>query len=66
MGKRLQIIFAHNSSSKNNGWTEELQKELMAVISKYVDIGHGNLEINVDKKDSLEILKINVSLSQTH
>lgn len=59
--KRLQIILAHDHDS-SPAWMGQLRDELIQVISKYVKINQGDLDINMDKEDSLDVLKINVSL----
>jgi cell division topological specificity factor len=59
--QRLQIILAHDHEG-SPPWMSQLRDELIQVISKYVKINQGDLDINMDKEDSLDVLKINVSL----
>ena len=61
--KRLQIVLAHDHDS-SPVWMDDLKEELILVISKYVKIGHGDLDINMDKDSTLDVLKINVSLPE--
>lgn len=69
--ERLQIILAHERStlnySENDGkpsWLPELQKELLAVIAKYIEIDQDALKVHLEKRDNLELLEINVTLPE--
>ena len=65
--QRLQIILAHDSQvndSEQKLWIQDLQKDLMAVIAKYTKTNTSDLNVDIDKQGSLEVLKINVSLQQ--
>ena len=66
--ERLQIILAHerltgdDSSSNNPEWLANLQEELVDVIAKYVKIDKESLKVNLEKRDNLELLEINVTM----
>lgn len=66
--ERLQIILAHERSTdednKSNDpeWLGNLQKELIDVIAKYVKIDKESLKVNLEKRDNLELLEINVMM----
>lgn len=68
--ERLQIILAHERTehSKSNdesfSWLPTLQQELVDVIAKYIKINKEDLKVNLEKRDNLELLEINVTLSE--
>ena len=64
--ERLQIILAHERVGRNAGNAPEylaaLQRDLIAVISKYVKIDPTHLKVNVDRQDNLEVLEVKIEL----
>lgn len=66
--ERLQIILAHErlvSKSEDSGnpeWLLNLQNELLEVVAKYVKIDRESLKVNLEKRDNLELLEINVTM----
>ena len=65
---RLQIILAHERSSlsgKRPDYLPELQRELVAVISKYVSIKPDDIKVHLEKQDDLEVLDIKIELPET-
>lgn len=69
--ERLQIILAHERSSMDNeeegqapSWLPRLQQELVEVIARYVKINPQDLKVNLERKDNLELLEINVTLPE--
>lgn len=64
---RLQIILAHERSSlsgKRPDYLPELQRELVAVISKYVSIKPDDIKVHLEKQDDLEVLDIKIELPE--
>lgn len=63
--ERLQIIIAHerNENSKPD-YLPLLQKEILAVIAKYVEIKNEDVKIELDRKEGCSILELNVTLPQ--
>ena len=58
--ERLQIILARERVGGNGGgpdYLPALQKELMAVISKYVDI-----DVHLERQENLEVLEVKIEL----
>ena len=39
-----------------------LQKELMAVISKYVDIDVNDIKVHLERQENLEVLEVKIEL----
>ena len=64
--ERLQIILAHERSSlsgkKRPDYLPDLQRELMAVISKYVKINADDIKVHLERQDDLEVLDIKIEL----
>jgi cell division topological specificity factor len=63
--ERLQIILAHERNGRNTpDYLPQLQKELIAVISKYVAINPDDIKVQLDRKDDFEILEVNIVLPE--
>ena len=61
--ERLQIIVAHERGQRDQpDYLPELQKELLAVIRKYVQISDDQVQVEVDRNDSCSVLELNVTL----
>jgi cell division topological specificity factor len=63
--ERLQIILAHERSGRGASrpdYLPALQKELMAVISKYVSIKAEDIKVVLEKQDNLEVLQVKIEL----
>ena len=39
-----------------------LQRELMAVISKYVDINPNDIKVQLERQENLEVLEVKIEL----
>lgn len=63
---RLQLILINERSSARGGhdFLPELQKELIAVISKYVHIDPEDIRVNLESQDSLEVLEVKIEMPQ--
>lgn len=65
--ERLQIILAHERSGRNAAepdYLPELQRELMAVISKYVKINLADIKVNLERQENLEVLEVKIELPE--
>ncbi|WP_198969961.1 cell division topological specificity factor MinE [Xylophilus sp. ASV27] len=62
--ERLQIILAHerSGSSKKPSYLPDLQRELIAVISKYVSISPGDIKVNLEHQDNFDVLEVKIEL----
>ncbi|HLL18105.1 MAG TPA: cell division topological specificity factor MinE [Rubrivivax sp.] len=62
--ERLQIILAHERSGRGTrvDWLPQLQRELVAVISKYVSIKPDDIKVHLERQDSLEVLEVKIEL----
>ncbi len=63
--ERLQIILAHERGGGSAlSYLPELQRELVAVISKYVTIGADDIKVDVERQDDLEVLQVKIELPE--
>jgi cell division topological specificity factor len=65
--ERLQIILAHERSGRNPGsadWLPALQRDLLAVIGKYVKIDPQDIKVNLERQDNLEVLAVKIELPE--
>ena len=63
--ERLQIILAHKRSGKSAhqpDYLPDLQRDLIAVLSKYVNINPGDIKVNLERQDNLEVLEVKIEL----
>ncbi len=63
--ERLQIILAHERSGRGSpraDYLPQLQAELMAVISKYVNISPEDIKVSLEKQDNFEVLEVKIEL----
>ena len=63
--ERLQIILAHERSGRGDSrpdYLPQLQRELMAVISKYVSIRPEDIKVQLERQDNLEVLQVKIEL----
>ena len=62
--ERLQIILAHERSGRNAvpDYLAALQRDLVAVISKYVKIDPHDIKVNLERQDNLEVLEVKIEL----
>jgi cell division topological specificity factor len=65
--ERLQIILAHerNGRTRSPDYLPDLQRELLAVISKYVSINPADIKVQLDRQDNLEVLEVKIELPET-
>ncbi len=63
--ERLQIILAHERSGRGQlrpNYLPDLQRELIAVISKYVAIRPDDIKVNLERQDHLDVLEVKIEL----
>lgn len=62
--ERLQIILAHERSGRGSrgDWLPQLQRELVAVISKYVSINPDDIKLHLERQENLEVLEVKIEL----
>jgi len=63
--ERLQIILAHERSGRNAAdpdYLPDLQRDLIAVISKYIHIDPADIKVNLERQDNLDVLEVKIEL----
>lgn len=61
--ERLQIIVSHQRSERNqDDFLPLLQKELVEVIAKYVDIDLEQVHVELERQGDRSVLELNVTL----
>lgn len=61
--ERLQILVAHERTSRNQpSYLPKLQKELLAVVRKYVNVTQDAISVNYEQDDDQEVLELNILL----
>lgn len=62
--ERLQIIVAHERSTRGGpDYLPQLKQDLLDVIRKYVNISPDQVSVQLDKKDDLSVLELNIMLN---
>lgn len=61
--ERLQILISHERNGRDApDYLPQLQREILAVVSKYVAIDHDRLKVKVESEDDVHVLEVNVTL----
>jgi cell division topological specificity factor len=65
--ERLQIILAHERTGRNAAepdYLPDLQRDLVAVISKYIRIHPDDIKVQLERQDNLEVLEVKIELPE--
>ena len=63
--ERLQLIIAHERGGKSpSSYLPDLQRDLVAVISKYVQVSDKDITVNLDRQDDFEVLEVKIEIPQ--
>ncbi|MDP7536992.1 MAG: cell division topological specificity factor MinE [Methylococcales bacterium] len=61
--ERLQILVAHEHAAENQpSYLPELQKELLAVVSKYVEVDLNAITINFEQDEHQDIFELKIDI----
>jgi cell division topological specificity factor len=61
--ERLQILVSHERNiNKQPSYLPQLQKDLLAVLKKYVDVDQDAISINFEQDELQEVLELNIVL----
>ena len=61
--ERLQILVAHDRTERSRPpYLPKLQREILEVIRKYVEVDMSAVSVNYEQEDSREILELNIVL----
>jgi len=58
--ERLQLILAHERPD----YLPQLQRELLAVISKYVAVNLEDIKVHMERQDDLEVLEVKIEMPE--
>lgn len=61
---RLQIILAHERSGRSPkpDYLPALQRDLLAVIAKYINIDPKDIRVNLERQQNLDVLEVKIEL----
>ena len=65
--ERLQIILARErvgGAGMQPDYLPALQRELMAVVSKYVSINPEDIRVQLERQENLEVLEVKIELPE--
>jgi cell division topological specificity factor len=63
--ERLQILVAHERVSTDQpSYLPQLQKELLEVIQKYVNVDRDAISVSFEQNDHQETLELNITLPE--
>jgi cell division topological specificity factor len=65
--ERLQIILAHERAGRGGGqpdYLPALQRDLVAVIGKYIKIDPHDIKVHLERQDNLEVLEVKIELPE--
>jgi cell division topological specificity factor len=62
--ERLQLILAHERNGRNTSpsYLPDLQRELLAVISKYVSVSPQDIKVLLERQGDFEVLEVKIEL----
>lgn len=62
---RLQIILAREHSDRDGpDYLPALKRELLEVVSRYIDVDLDQIQVHLDKTGDCEILELNIMLPE--
>ena len=64
--ERLQLILAHerNGRSRSPDYLPQLQRELLAVISKYVAVNLEDIKVHMEREGDFEVLEVKIEMPE--
>jgi cell division topological specificity factor len=61
--ERLQLVLAHERANRDSpDFLPRMQKELLAVVAKYIAVSDDMLRVTVGKSGNTSVLEINVEM----
>ena len=64
--ERLQLILAHerNGRPSNPSYLADLQRELLAVIAKYVSVKPDDIKVQMERQGDFDVLEVKIELQE--
>jgi cell division topological specificity factor len=60
--QRLQLVIAHDKGAGGFEFLPLLQREILEVIKKYVEVDSRKVRVDIERGDQMSILELNVEL----
>ena len=62
--ERLQLILAHERMRSNAKpeYLQDLQRDLIAVIAKYIPINPEDIKVSMEREGNLDVLEVKIEL----
>lgn len=60
--ERLQVLLAHERSSTGSDLVALLREEILAVISRHVQVDADKVQVKMDRDENVSILEIDVEI----
>ena len=64
--ERLQIIVARERGGGGYDFLPDLQREIIAIVAKYVKMPSENIEVKLGNEGGLDVLDVSVQLPDAH
>ncbi|MDN5938280.1 MAG: cell division topological specificity factor MinE [Salinisphaera sp.] len=64
--ERLQVVVAHRRANRGDhpAWFPKLQKDLLRVLRKYIEVQDDAVQIGIERDGDLEVLELNITLPE--
>lgn len=60
---RLKLVLIHDRASMSPNIIEDLRRDLVAVISKYMDFDEKALDVQMAEQDEMAMLEVNIPIT---
>ncbi|MCW3491347.1 cell division topological specificity factor MinE [Dethiobacter alkaliphilus] len=60
--ERLRLVLVHDRATVSPEFLDKIKEEMIAVISKYLEIDENNTEVNMHKSDGTAVLEANLAV----
>ena len=60
--QRLQLVIAHDKGAGGFEFLPLLQRELLEVIKKYVEVDARKVKVDIERGDQISVLELNIEL----
>src|SRR5260364_13984 len=65
--ERLRLIIAHERTDPaRSDYLPALQRELLAVISKYVNVTNEEIKVHLERQENIEVLEVKIEIPQSY
>ncbi len=64
--QRLMVVVAHQREGRDGGapYLNTLREEILAVVRKYVQVADSAVEVNLQRKDGIDVLEMDITLPE--